>query len=80
MGTRFTATKVSPSSRLMNRTPWVLRPMMLMSPEGIRWILPRAVIISNSSPSRMRTIPITGPLRSVVLMSRRPLPPRRCVR
>jgi len=35
------------------------------------------VIISNSSPSRMRTIPITGPLRSVVLMSRTPLPPRR---
>ena len=35
---------------------------------------------SSSSSSSTRAMPTTGPLRSVVLMSRRPLPPRRCVR
>ena len=37
----------------------------------------RAVIISSSSSLVTPVTPITGPLRSVVLMSRRPLPPRR---
>ncbi len=46
----------------------------------MRWILPRAVIINSSSSSCTRAMPITWPFRLVVLMSRSPLPPRRCVR
>ena len=69
----LTATSVSPSSRLMIRTPWVLRPMTLMSLTGIRWILPWAVIIITSSRSRTRTTPITGPLRSRGLDVAQPL-------
>ena len=75
-GTRTTATSVSPSSSCMIRTPCVLRPMTLMSAALIRWILPRAVIISTSSRSSTRAMPMTGPLRSVALISRTPIPPR----
>ena len=79
-GTRTIAVRVSPSSKLMIRTPWVLRPMTLISLAATRWILPRTVIIINSSVSSTGTIPTTRPLRLVVLMSITPLPPRRCVR
>ena len=64
----------------MIRTPCVLRPITLISPAAIRWILPRAVIMISSSSSRTATMPIDRPLRCVVLMSRSPMPPRRWVR
>ena len=44
------------------------------------FMFPWAVIMNNSSSSRIETMPIAGPLRSVVLTSRSPLPPRLCVR
>ncbi len=58
------------------RTPWVLRPISLMSPARMRWILPLVVTISTSSPSSNRKDADDRPLRVVVLMSRSPLPPR----
>ncbi len=39
----------SPSSQVIRRTPWVLRPMMLTEATGMRTIMPRSVTSSSSS-------------------------------
>ena len=46
-GTGTTAASASLSSSRMIRTPWVFRPIALISRTFTRWILPRAVIIST---------------------------------
>ena len=70
----------SPSLRFMTRTPWVLRPTTRISDTWVRFTIPCAVMSMMSSPSRTDKIATTGPLRSLVRMSRTPLPPRRCLR
>ena len=63
----------------MIRTPCVFRPIDFISPTFTRCSFPRAVIMSTWSSSCTETTDTTLPLRAVVLMSRTPFPPRRCV-
>src|SRR5579875_97718 len=71
---------LSPSLRFMIRTPWVLRPTTRISRTWVRLTMPPVVMSMMSSGSRTDTTPTTLPLRSLVRMSRMPLPPRRCLR
>ena len=63
----------------MNRTPCVLRPITDTSATRVRMIIPLLVMIITSSASVTCSIATTLPLRSLVLMSMIPFPPR-CVR
>src|SRR5204862_2563964 len=66
----------SSASRSIIRTPIVLRPCERTPSACMRIILPFVVTTRMSSPSRICSMPTTGPLRPSVLMSMMPLPPR----
>ena len=58
----------------------MLRPISRMSATGVRIRMPPVVVSMTSSASVTLAIATTGPLRSLVLMSISPLPPRFCER
>ena len=66
----------SPFSSAISRTPCVLRPITEISLAFMRMSMPPLVTSITSSASFTCTRPTTLPLRSVVLMSMMPLPPR----
>jgi len=70
------ATSLSPSSILIRRTPWALRPVSRISLTRVRMRMPFSEMSINSSVSQTAVMPTTLPLRSVVLMLITPLPPR----
>ena len=56
------------------------RPMQLIETAGRRTSCPNRVTTTTSSVSKTPTAATEGPLRALVLMSARPLPPRDCER
>ena len=74
--TRATSMSWSPASRLMRRTPCVLRPISEMPFTGVRITMPPRVMSITSSSSTTSSAATTLPFRSVVWIEMIPFPPR----